>query len=52
MGKSGNQRLERLDEGWPFFRLELIEGVPDLGYAGVAAMSTRLRSVGSEARRR
>jgi hypothetical protein len=33
VGKSSNQRLERLDEDRSFLRLELIQGVADLGLA-------------------
>ena len=42
MGKSGNQRLERLDEGRSFFRFELIKGIPDLSFAQLAEMSADL----------
>ena len=42
MGKSGNQRLERLDEGRSFFRFELIQGIPHLGFAKLAEMGADL----------
>jgi hypothetical protein len=42
VGKSDNQRLERLDEDWSFFRLELIQGVPDLGLAQLTEMGADL----------
>jgi len=38
MVKSGDERVERLDEGRSFFRFELIQGVPNLSFAQLTEM--------------
>jgi hypothetical protein len=42
VGESGNQRLERLDEGRSFFWFKLIQGIPDLSFAQLAEMGADL----------
>lgn len=42
MGESSNERLERFDEGRAFLRLELVQGVPNLGFAQLAEMGADL----------
>jgi hypothetical protein len=38
VGKSGDQRFERFDEDRSFLLFELVQGIPDLGFAQLAEM--------------
>jgi hypothetical protein len=42
VGKSGDQRFERLDEDRSFLRFELVQGIPDLSFSQLAEMGADL----------
>jgi hypothetical protein len=42
VGKSGDQRFERFDKDRSFLLFELVQGIPDLGFAQLAEMGADL----------